>query len=87
MNYFPNECCHSASACKCGLPGSPSEDRKEMTYDERSYELAEVFLSDDPKNSPANRHRLAQVIQRAIEDEIEYGLTPPLTSGYQRDEV
>jgi hypothetical protein len=43
------------------------------TYDERCYELAGWFLSDHPKISNAdNRHALALVIQKAIEDEIAY---------------
>ena len=48
---------------------------KEVSYDSRCYDLAEVFLSDpDDKdlNTDIYRHHLAQVIQKAIEDEIEY---------------
>jgi hypothetical protein len=47
----------------------------EVTYDSRCYDLAEVFLSEpDDKaiNTDVHRHHLAQVIQTAIEDEIEY---------------
>jgi hypothetical protein len=47
---------------------------KEVTYDSRCYDLAEVFLSDpDDKdiNTDVHRHQLAQVIQMAIEDEIQ----------------
>jgi hypothetical protein len=48
---------------------------KEVSYDSRCYDLAEVFLSDpDDKNinTDAHKHYLAQVIQTAIEDGIEY---------------
>jgi hypothetical protein len=48
---------------------------KEVMYDSRCYDLAEVFLSDpDDKdiNTDAHRHYLAQVIQTAIEDELVY---------------
>jgi hypothetical protein len=48
---------------------------KEISYDSRCYDLAEVFLSDpDDKdiNTDVHRHHLAQVIQAAIEIEIEY---------------
>lgn len=40
-----------------------------MSYDQKCYDLAEVFLSDYPeKNTPENRNQLAQDIQQAIED-------------------
>jgi hypothetical protein len=49
--------------------------KREVMYDSRCYDLAEVFLSDpDDKdlNTDVHRHHLAQVIQTAIEDEIQY---------------
>lgn len=43
-----------------------------MTYDEKSYDLAALFLGDEPAlNSEAARHRLACTIQTAIEDWFE----------------
>jgi hypothetical protein len=49
---------------------------KEVMYDSRCYDLAETFLSGDPDDkdisTDAHKHHLAQVIQLAIEDEIEY---------------
>lgn len=42
-----------------------------MAFDERCYDLAEVFLSDEAElNTPANRNKLAQYIQTGIEDWI-----------------
>lgn len=44
-----------------------------MTYDEKCYELAEAFLSDQPLagfNTESRRDKLAQEIQRTIEDFI-----------------
>ncbi len=42
-------------------------------YDTNCYKLAEMFLSDESAdvNTEANRDRLAQVIQNAIEGEID----------------
>jgi predicted GTPase len=41
------------------------------TYDSRCYDLAEVFLFDEPgMNSEQNRDWLARVIQQTIEDFI-----------------
>lgn len=43
-----------------------------MTYDEKSYDLAEYFLSGEPTlNSEATRHRLAYAIQSCIEDWLQ----------------
>lgn len=43
-----------------------------MSYDPKCYDLAEMFLEDSPKlDNERNVHRLAQVIQDAIESEIE----------------
>lgn len=43
------------------------------TYDEKSYELAKHFLSDEPSlNTFAARTTLARAIQQAVEDEIEF---------------
>jgi len=42
-----------------------------MSFDPRCYDLAELFLSDEPKlNTPVNRNLLAQDIQDAIESTI-----------------
>lgn len=44
-----------------------------MSYDPRCYDLAVLFLSDNPeKDTEANRDELAQHIQTEIEDWIEY---------------
>lgn len=41
------------------------------SYDSRCYDLAEIFLSDEPTlNVPRHFHELAQDIQIAIEDYI-----------------
>jgi uncharacterized protein YneF (UPF0154 family) len=43
------------------------------TYDAKCYELASVFLADNPGiNSEAARVTMAQQIQQTIEDEIEF---------------
>lgn len=48
-----------------------------MGYDSRCYDLAALFLSDNPdKNTEANRDELAQHIQDEIESWIEYILKP-----------
>lgn len=45
--------------------------RAKLSFDQRCYDLAEVFLSDEADlNHPANRNRLAQHIQHAIESWI-----------------
>ncbi len=45
------------------------------SYDTRCYDLAALFLSDHPtKNTEANRDQLAALIQRTIEDDIEFGM-------------
>jgi hypothetical protein len=49
--------------------------KREVTYDSRCYDLAEVFLSDEDDkdiNTDAHKHHLAKVIQIAIEEEIAY---------------
>jgi len=44
-----------------------------MTFDRKSYDLAAHFLSDEPAlNTEAARTTLAQAIQQAVEDEIEF---------------
>lgn len=44
-----------------------------MGYDSRCYDLAAVFLSEEPeKNTEANRDELAQHIQTEIEGWIEF---------------
>jgi len=56
-----------------------------MGYDSRCYDLAAVFLSDEPeKNTEANRDELAQHIQYEIEGWIEYILKPPAQSPADR---
>jgi hypothetical protein len=43
------------------------------TYDSRCYDLAEIFLSDEPDlNNEKAKHSLALEIQQVIEDEIEF---------------
>lgn len=43
-----------------------------MPYDVKTYQLAEHFLQDTRFNTPAVAHKLAQVIQREIEDYLEW---------------
>lgn len=44
-----------------------------MSYDEKCYELARQFLLDEPGvNTESNCRELAQDIQDAIEDFIDY---------------
>lgn len=45
-----------------------------MTYDVKTFELAEHFIGDGPKGSEAHRrcHQLAGDIQRYIEDWMNY---------------
>lgn len=44
-----------------------------MTFDTKCHELAAHFLSDEPAlNTEAARTTLAQTIQQAVEDEIEF---------------
>lgn len=44
-------------------------------YDPACYDLAASFLSDHPgKNTEANRDQLAALVQRTIEDDIEFGM-------------
>lgn len=53
-----------------------------MGYDEKCWDLAVAFLSDDPeKDTSENRGILAQTIQNAIETELEFGLKPPRKNG------
>lgn len=48
-----------------------------MAYDSRCYDLAALFLSDNPeKDTEANRKYLAQHIQEEIEGTIQYILKP-----------
>lgn len=43
------------------------------TFDEKCFELAKYFLQDEPRlNTPAACTTLAQTIQQAVEDEIEF---------------
>lgn len=44
-----------------------------MTFDPKCFELAKAFLADEPAlNTDAARTTLAQAIQQAVEDEIEF---------------
>lgn len=46
---------------------------KEMTYDSRCWDLAEVFLQDEPGlNTEVAKHQLACEIQDTIENEITF---------------
>ena len=43
------------------------------TYDQRCYDLAAIFLGDEPEiHNEANIHVLALEIQQCIEDEIYF---------------
>jgi hypothetical protein len=43
------------------------------TYDRRCYDLAAIFLGDEPElHNEANIHALALEIQQCIEDEISF---------------
>jgi hypothetical protein len=56
------------------------------TYDQACYDLATAFLVDHPeKNTEANRDQLAALIQRTIEDDIEYGMDCAPTVVWLRD--
>lgn len=56
-------------------------------YDSRCYDLAEVFLSDEPHlNTDRRRHELALLIQSAIEDWIAHeqsNYEPPDPPGFE----
>lgn len=44
-----------------------------MAFDTKCHDLATAFLGDEPKlDTPENRDALAQIIQTAIEDWINY---------------
>lgn len=55
------------------------------SYDPACYDLGALFLSDCPdKNTETNRDQLAALIQRTIEDYIEFGMeASPLPNGEQ----
>ncbi len=57
------------------------------TYDEKSYELAEHFLQDEPSlNTKAGRDDLAKAIQAAVEDWFERAkdnYEPPDPPGFE----
>lgn len=43
------------------------------SYDQKSYDLAEAFLQDEPRlNTEAHRDELAKQIQTSIEDYIQF---------------
>jgi len=47
-----------------------------ISYDSRCYDLAEIFLSDEPgMNTPHHAHEMAQDIQIAIEDYLAMNRT------------
>lgn len=46
---------------------------RKPTYDSRCYDLAAIFLGDEPElHHPDNINQLAQLIQQAIEDYIAF---------------
>ena len=50
-----------------------------MSFDPRCYDLAELFLSDEPAiNTREKRDELAQIIQDAVEDFIAYERDPSI---------
>lgn len=57
---------------RCAPRGMCGKDNT-MAYDTKCYDLAEAFLEDEPSlNTEARRKALAQVIQTAIEEEIDW---------------
>lgn len=65
----------SAARCLLAAVHELGETMTGKTYDPKCYELAALFLSDCPeKNTEANRDQLAALIQRTIEDDIEFGM-------------
>jgi hypothetical protein len=58
-----------------------------MSYDQKSYDLAEGFLEDAPHlNTTRRRHELAQLIQSTIEDYIaseQSNYEPPDPPGFE----
>ena len=58
-----------------------------MSYDQKCFDLAEAFLSDEPHLATAKRtNELAQIIQSAIEDFITYeqaNYEPPDPPGFE----
>ncbi len=47
---------------------------RKRTYDSRCYDLAAIFLGDEPElHTPANIEELADLIQQTIEDYIAGG--------------
>ena len=54
-------------------PALPKEGETLMSYDSKCYQLAREFLDDEPGlNTIENAKELAQDIQDAIEDFIDY---------------
>lgn len=52
--------------------------RKRTTYDPHCYELAGLFLADEPRlRTHAHADALAQLIQRTIEEYIEHERSTP----------
>ena len=48
-------------------------ERIMKSYDQRCYDLAEIFLSDVEGSTEKECDELAKIIQEAIEDYIEFG--------------
>jgi hypothetical protein len=47
--------------------------KREISYDSRCYDLAEVFLEDEPNlNTDQHKVHLAAFIQEAVESEIQW---------------
>ena len=57
------------------------------TYDSKSYDLAEIFLEDEPHlNTEGRRDELAKLIQTTIEDFIKHeqsNYEPPDPPGFE----
>lgn len=53
---------------------------RKISYDSRCYDLAAIFLGDEPQlHRPDNIDQLAQIIQQAIEDYIAFARSDFLT--------
>ena len=53
------------------IPREPNQCRVVYSHDPKCYELARYFLADEKDVSEERVKQLAQVIQDAIEDELE----------------
>ena len=62
-----------------------AKGNRQVTYDPRCYDLAEIFLEDEPNlNAEEYKKHLAGVIQEAIEGEIEWMRDQHATSSRAR---